>query len=651
QELTLYIATGASGATVTVTIDSTDWWRSYVIPANTVIDIATTNASSYSVAAGIMGPIPKSGANDARLYSDPPPIGPASVGLFRKKAIHIESGVPVVAYAHIYGSASSGATMLQPVEAWGGLYTSANSNQKYESHCFSWINIISKYDNTVIEITPTVKTRGQNVTGLQPGVTKTITLMRGQIYQILGANIDSDTNGNGGTNVAGYELTGTVVKSVMSPTGYTHPIAVFSGSSRTWNQASCGSGGGDNDIQQHFPRQAMGKIYYTAPFSGSTAASVVTTNIYKVVVFDPTTVVTRNGAVLTGLVAGSYYTFESNTADRISADQPILVAQFMTGGNCMGAGGLGDPEMVYLSPVSQAITTARFYRNTKENITVNYVTLITPTTGVATLTIDGSSTFDTVYAHPNAAGYSVVVKRWTATKAQATIQGTEPFTGITYGLGSVESYGYNIGTKLNAVSARDASQLPPGFTGLLPLQLISFSAVRDNHDVRLTWATENEANVGLFEVQRSLDGNNFNGIANVSAKGYGNAVYNYADVEALNVFPDQSIYYRLKIVDKDGKFQYSAIAVVKNGMKLSFNLTASPNPFNDRIQLQVQTETPAVLQIQLRDLNGKIVYTGSRSVFAGQQLITIMELGTLPRGIYLLEATVDGKTERLKLLK
>ncbi|MEI2709635.1 MAG: hypothetical protein V9E96_11565 [Chitinophagaceae bacterium] len=68
----------------------------------------------------------------------------------------------------------------------------------------------------------------------------------------------------------GKELTGTKIRSVAPGNdGACKPIAVFAGSSRTSNPASCGSGGGDNDNQQLFPQQAWGKRYLTTPFSGS----------------------------------------------------------------------------------------------------------------------------------------------------------------------------------------------------------------------------------------------------------------------------------------------------------------------------------------------------------------------------------------------
>src|SRR5690606_27183915 len=185
--------------------------------------------------------------------------------------------------------------------------------------------------------------------------------------------------------------------------------------------------------------------------STSNSASSFHTNIYKVLVKDPTTVVKRNGTVLTGLISNTYYQFQSNTADFIEADKPVLVAQFMSStGGCPNTSGLGDPEMVYLSPVAQAIKQIGFYRNTRESIDVNYLTLIIPDSGLNSLLIDGlANAYTHTYPHPNRPGYTVVVKRWPAAQAQCLVQSDSAFTAVTYGLGSVESYGYNAGTLIN----------------------------------------------------------------------------------------------------------------------------------------------------------------------------------------------------------
>ena len=426
QTMVLYLSAEQT-AHVTVSINGTSYTQTYTVPANSVIQTAA---------------LPKSGVNDCRLYSGAPGFtGTLSEGT-SNRGIHIVSDVPIVAYAHIYGSASSGATMLMPVETYGYSYVSVNSQQRYgTNNCFSWIYIIAKENNTVVEIVPSVNTRG----GHPANSAYTVTLNKGQVYQVLGALISASE---------GYDLSGTKVRSIANSAGNCYPIAVFAGSSRTYITCSgTGGSGGDNIIQQIFPFQAWGKRYLTAPTSNSSSPAQLMTNLYRVAVKDPRTVVKVNGTPLTNLIKNSYYDYQSNTADYIEADQPILVAQYMaSNGSCPNTSGDGDPEMMYISPIEQAIKKVGFYRNNQEDINQNYLTLIIPSEGLSSLLIDGSPSISYSYDHPNLPGYTVVIKRWPAAQAQCIVQSDSAFTAITYGLGYVESYGYNAGTMINNLS-------------------------------------------------------------------------------------------------------------------------------------------------------------------------------------------------------
>jgi len=437
QEMVLYFsADQAANVTVTVRGRTATQVTNYFVPANTVI------ASNY---------MPKAGPNDSRLYDVPPTFGGnGGEGIFNM-SIHIESDVPIVAYAHTFGSASSGATMLMPVETYGYSYVSINSKQEYQNNCFSWAYAIATHDNTVLEVTPSVVTRLSK----PAWVPFTVTLNKGQIYQIMGGPEASSVKS---------EMSGTKFKSIANAAGDCYPIAVFSGSSRTRNPFACGSSGGDNDNQQCFPTQAWGKRYLTAPTSRSTGANQFMTNAYKVLVKDPTTVVKRNGTILPvgTLQQNSYYYFESTTADYIESDKPVMVAQFMTGGTGCTGSTISDPEMIYISPIEQGIKRIGFYRNTQQAITINYLTLIIPENGISSLVIDGSPTFDYSYSHPQLSNYRIVVKRWSpSAQAQCIVTSDSAFTAITYGLGSVESYGYNAGTLINNLNAVSSIQNIP----------------------------------------------------------------------------------------------------------------------------------------------------------------------------------------------
>lgn len=474
MDMVLYLSTDAQAAVVDVEIvgpgnpliPASIWRRRYNIPAFTAISTGTTPAiapvSPYTTgtttAAGIgPSPMPKNGAYDCRLYSAPPPVGWGGAGAY-KRAIRITSNVPIVAYSHIYDGANSGASMLLPIEAWGYTYVSLNSKQSYSSNCYNWTYIIAKENDTKVQITPSVITRAQDKTGLQPGVASIITLNRGDVYQLVGANDAADADGNGGGSSTGKNLSGTKIQSLPGLDGTCKPIAVFGGSSRTSNPITCGSGGGDNDNQQLFPQHTWGKTYLTAPFSGNTTLPAFATCSYRIAVSDPTTVVKRNGVTLTGIQNNNFYFFESNTPDYIEADKPIMMCQFMTGGGCI-PGSVGDPEMITLSPMRQAVTSTRFYRNDQYSIVANFLTITLPTGGLSTLKIDGTlinnipANDKYIGAHPNKPGYSVVTKRWTSSsggvKGQSVATCDSAFTGIVYGEGSVESYGYNAGTNLD----------------------------------------------------------------------------------------------------------------------------------------------------------------------------------------------------------
>ena len=428
QEMVIYLS-AQEPATVDVKINGTNWGRTYSVPANSVV---------------VSDLIPKTGPDNAFINQ----------AGFSNRAISITSDVPIVAYAHVYGAASSGASMLMPVGVWGYEYSTLGITQDYGSSSYAYYYVIADRDNTVVEITSTPGVALQNA-GMNPGTPFVVNLNRGEFYQVVAT---SQTQ----------ELSGSLIRSIPNAQGECYPIATFSGSSRTGIDQPCG-GGGDFIMQQNFPSTAWGKRYLTAPHSMAAAATSTQGSLFRVAVKDPTTVVRRNGTVLTGLQNNFYYQYLSTTADYIEADKPIMVAQFFSG----ACSGNGDPEMIYLSPIEQAIDRVGFYRNTNEGIDVNYLTMIIPTAGLSSLSIiDGTPGTpvlpDHTYPHPQNAltgnNYTVVVKRWPSAQRQVRVSSDSAFTAITYGLGSVESYGYNAGTLVKTLSANISISHPTDTT-------------------------------------------------------------------------------------------------------------------------------------------------------------------------------------------
>ncbi|HUM52015.1 MAG TPA: SdrD B-like domain-containing protein, partial [Chitinophagales bacterium] len=119
----------------------------------------------------------------------------------------------------------------------------------------------------------------------------------------------------------------------------------------------------------------------------------------------------------------------------------------------------------------------------------------------------------------------------------------------------------------NAVSALHHQNVSAGFLltifNVLPLNLISFNGeIKNCNEVKLTWKTVSEINVSHFEILRSVNGNEYNSIETIKAKG--------DFLETINTYSSEFIqnnnlvYYKLKMVDLDNSFKYSPIITIKN---------------------------------------------------------------------------------------
>jgi hypothetical protein len=148
-------------------------------------------------------------------------------------------------------------------------------------------------------------------------------------------------------------------------------------------------------------------------------------------------------------------------------------------------------------------------------------------------------------------------------------------------------YNSPVETKINTTTVEDIT---------LPLQLLSFTAQRNYKTNLLKWSTSNEINTDRFEIERSNDSRNFIKIGSVRAISNGKTKNDYAFTDAQ---PSKALnYYRLKMIDKDGKFVYSAIKSINNAT--GFDVRLYPNPVKDIITLEGLKGTTNISIISLQ---------------------------------------------------
>ncbi|HAS46513.1 MAG TPA: hypothetical protein DCS93_38885 [Microscillaceae bacterium] len=183
----------------------------------------------------------------------------------------------------------------------------------------------------------------------------------------------------------------------------------------------------------------------------------------------------------------------------------------------------------------------------------------------------------------------------------------------------------------------------------LPAYLLSFDILKENNDVLAKWRVLDETQVAHYQLQRSPDGSSFQNIGDkIPLSEEKSAVKQY--VTRDNTVPNnatQGLYYRLKIVNTNGSYNYSDIKnlkFAKTDYKISY---VAPNPFQRQISISLNVPTTQEVAIQLKNITGQVVYSKKHSVEAGNNLITLEQLDKLPKGPYILSVEhANGKLVR-----
>ncbi|MBK8608723.1 MAG: T9SS type A sorting domain-containing protein [Chitinophagaceae bacterium] len=193
------------------------------------------------------------------------------------------------------------------------------------------------------------------------------------------------------------------------------------------------------------------------------------------------------------------------------------------------------------------------------------------------------------------------------------------------------------------------AQIVVNWARTVPVKLISFSGRLNGLKVDLNWVTASELDTKHFEVQRSADGLNFSTIATVAAKGTSTNVTNYDQVD-LNPYKGVN-YYRLKIVDIDGKFEYSQIVIIRIDNNVQLVTKVAPNPFTGKIDVYLTLTHNTPVDFRFIDINGRIVFKKSVAGLKGFNWFTINDLDRLPAAPYMLHIVTDDATIVEKLMK
>jgi gliding motility-associated-like protein len=358
------------------------------------------------------------------------------------RGIHIivdQGQAPIVAYAHIFASNRSAATLLLPVEALGQKYF-ATTLYELDSG-LDYITVVATEDSTRVHI------KYKDSVDIVPDF---LLEKAGDVYHYI-------TRG---------DLSGLSISVDTLDSACKH-FAVFAGTSNiSIGIPKCNSISSDPLFQQSIPVESWGYNYGVVPFSTYSPNFPFKVRqagqFVKVVASENNTEVTINQKKVAVLDKGGFYMTPKpvDTVSLVSANRPITVAQFAVSQNCNGRGldvpnptsdvtGYGDPDMVLLNPVEFSINDITVYSSTKEHIKEQYINVLIRTASAPSFRVNGKIPSGSFQTAPNIPGYSYLQLNLNSeTTNNFHLTADEGFNAVAYGFGNVESYSYSAGTNL-----------------------------------------------------------------------------------------------------------------------------------------------------------------------------------------------------------
>lgn len=188
------------------------------------------------------------------------------------------------------------------------------------------------------------------------------------------------------------------------------------------------------------------------------------------------------------------------------------------------------------------------------------------------------------------------------------------------------------------------------YSGVLPVDLISFTGDSEGKYNRIKWIVGSEANIDSYSIEHSHDAKSFTQIGIVQPKisVASNASYEFLD----NDFYKDITYYRIKQKLKDGTENYTNIISVSFDNKYDNIINIFPNPTNGDLNFEYYLNSAGIINVTLLDYSGKITFNYDYQLTEGKNSM-VLPMSQLERGVYILKITSEqsGKVTHKKIIK
>lgn len=178
--------------------------------------------------------------------------------------------------------------------------------------------------------------------------------------------------------------------------------------------------------------------------------------------------------------------------------------------------------------------------------------------------------------------------------------------------------------------------------------LTSFSGDIFKTNARLSWSTKANNETSYFDVQRSLDGINYQTIGRVHAVYSENSEGNYGYTDDISNFKSAFVFYRLKVVSPADGENFSGIARLGLPTRAG-EMNLFPNPVKDQLQISFSSTKKEEASLVVYDFTGALVHSRSVILQNGQNLLQY-DARQWKQGAYILEIRTTTGVTRKKFL-
>jgi hypothetical protein len=267
----------------------------------------------------------------------------------------------------------------------------------------------------------------------------------------------------------------------------------------------------------------------------------------------------------------------------------------------------------------------------------------------APFTVSSQPTDGTDYTSSINTTYGGTGEQWVYDDAGTSVVVTLPSSGFDINKLNVAIFEYSTyddGSKaVNKIYNQGKVLDYDGEEGFLPVNLLSFSAEKQENRNLILWATASEINNNYFTIERSLDAISFEEIGTVNGAGTSNSNRYYQFIDASDI--NSTVYYRLKQTDYDGQFSFSqTIALENSQLKQNLNSAVLQEASLDLI-VTSSTNSPAFVKIYSAD--GRLLVETQLLLNNGKQSYQI-DIPSLPSGLYFINLVSDQGVNSLKVL-